>query len=405
MKSNTVWRTNTQKEEKMMKTSRITQILGAIFALAILGAIAPVPAHALTGKGQTITNTVNVSWTGGSTTATATVTVDLKETAPSLSAPADQTTVEGSNISITYTLTSQANGNDTYTLSSSIGTLATISTPATTVNGGTADVFLGASMALSTTADATSTTITLTETAAAAGFATGESVVINGAGTAYPITGASGSTITITGLPTINAGDNINEQIQFTVTFTSGTLVDPTATATHTVTTTAEVNGTPAISASDAVDVVVNESALTVTKTASSSNPEPEETITYTILIAANGVTKSNVKASDTVPAYTVLEGAAYGGSDFAQISKCTLDSIDAGPPVVINYSSCGTAEAISQATDDESATIGSGDAAGTVAGSAIRFNIGNGNDGSSSTGGTVGSNEVFKIEYQVTIQ
>lgn len=394
----------TPNEEKKMKTNRFAQILGAIFVVAFLTiTLTPNLGHAKTGVGTQITNTVTVSWTGGTTTATATLTVALQETAPLLSSPIDKTVGEGSPVTITYNLTSQANGNDNYTLSSSIGALATISTPATTVNGGTLTVDLGSSMALSTDIATTpgSTIITLPETAANAGFTNGELIVINGTGTAYAITAVSGSTITIAATPAINVADNINEQIPFTVTLTSGTLVDPATTATHVVTTKGEVTGNAALFDDDAVNVVVNESALTVNKTASDTSPKPGDTVTYTILIATEGAAVVNVQASDAVPEFTTLVGDAYLGTDFAQISKCTLTSIAGG---VITPNVCGAPENISQATDDESATIGSGDAAGLTATSVIRFNIGNGNDGSSSTGGTVDTNEVFKIEYKVKI-
>ena len=97
-------------------------------AMAIIGFVASTvfvqgTAFATTAANAVITNTATVSWEDSnnanpaSTTASVNVTVSLVAATPSLSAPANQAVDSNSSIDYTYTITTNANGFDTYTLS------------------------------------------------------------------------------------------------------------------------------------------------------------------------------------------------------------------------------------------------------------------------------------------------
>lgn len=389
-----------------MRRDRFACMLGAIIVVALLATLTPTLGHAITGVGTEITNTVNVSWTGGSTTAAATLTVALKPTAPVLDTPPNQGPIgEGASITVSYRVTSQANGMDTYTLSSVFAdNTAKISTPTATVNSGTTEIVLGASMVVNVTESGGNTIITLAQTPTLAGLTSGF-ITKNSTGTAHTITASDDTAKTITLAGTglgFSIGDNVNQQLSFNVTFTTGTLVGSVTTATHALTAKAEVKSDSSLYDDNLVEVTVNESALAVIKTADNTAPMPGNTVTYTILILATGSDAVNVIATDEVPAYTTLKVAT---GNFAQIFACDKDTYTAGSPPTITVTNCSaTPEDVSTATDTDSTVIGSGDASGITEGSDIHFYLGNGNDGTAAKGGTIATDKAIKIVYQVTI-
>ncbi|MFN2366543.1 MAG: hypothetical protein ABR523_08810, partial [Desulfurivibrionaceae bacterium] len=160
-------------------------LLGALALVAFVAVAIPRNAEAATAVGTTISNTVTVTWDGGTNTATATVDVIVKESAPTLafvsSNPASLASVaEGTAITLNYTLTSNSNGKDEYDLSAAFAdNSGVISMPTETVNGGTdTNISVGASMALSDVTD--STDVTIPGLAADHGLENGNTVVIGG---------------------------------------------------------------------------------------------------------------------------------------------------------------------------------------------------------------------------------
>ena len=129
------------KRRKIMKERTSIRNITGIIISALLFALVLAPSSAIadTAAGTTIQNTATVSWTGGTNSDTADVVVQFLEVTPVLTyvTTAPATTVgEGTPMTISYTLTSAANGVDTYTLGSSIAANADFTgTPAVTVNG------------------------------------------------------------------------------------------------------------------------------------------------------------------------------------------------------------------------------------------------------------------------------
>ena len=427
-------------------------------------------AQAETAANAKIVNVVRVDYkdaSGGSSftkSATATVTVNLLAAAPTVTAPTPGSGVtvdSGATQTYSFDIYSNANGPDTYDLALSYdGTPADVNyvnnpadtrdkyissvtdpTGATTVyaSGDVSvnDINIGATIIIG---DDGGNTVTIPAgTGTANGIDDGDFVIIDGV--TYKVGVVNNGTIAahnttnnnrdsethgtvtlfvdtendqawddVADLSVINlAGFTLSERyvVEVTVTADADSAAAADADIYFNLTLSADGAGTPPTPASSSqtdIKTTFTRSQLTITKTADVASAKPGDEITYTVLVALNGSKATSVIVTDAVPEYTTLKVAS---GDFASIRKCTLGSIGAGP--VINYDplTCGTAESISTATDDESATIGSGDAAGSPTfayPSAIRFFIGNTNDGSSATGGDVLNNEVFEITYTVTI-
>lgn len=166
-------------------------------------------------------------------------------------------------------------------------------------------------------------------------------------------------------------------------------------------------NASPASVADQTTEFIVV--ALTITKEvrneslagafAATATGDPGEILEYRVTVTNAGGDATVVIVDDAVPSYTTLvtHTAAYGdqaaGGIFAQVT----DMGGAGTSVDIT----------SAADDDEDGVRGSGNAAGTTAGSAMLFYIGAGNADSTNTGGTVTSTspaDSFTILYQVQI-
>ncbi|MFO7605045.1 MAG: hypothetical protein R6W72_01905 [Desulfurivibrionaceae bacterium] len=336
---------NSQKKHHSAGIGRI--LLGAL-TLAVLTVFAAPPQNAMsaTAVGTTINNTVTVTWTGGSNSASATVDVIIKESAPTLafvsSVPASLVSVaEGAGITLNYTLTSTSNGDDSYDLSAPFtDNSAVITTPTETVNGGTTTVSLGASMALADVAVA-STDIIIPGLAVDHGLASGETVIIGG--TSYTINSVSDdgtdTTLTLDTAITITAGTPIYERLEFAVTFTSGTLQGANTTGDHDITTAAEVTGNAALNDQDARTVTVTKAALDITKTADTATAQPGETITYKVVVTNNGAADaSSVVITDPLPAFTTYEAgsaesSANAAANYGDAGNTALDDDTAGAP------------------------------------------------------------------------
>jgi uncharacterized repeat protein (TIGR01451 family) len=304
------------KEDSMKSPGTILRTLTLAGAFLLVALWAPTAALANTAAGTVITNVATVTWEGGpaeGVSASAQVTVELKAAIPTLdfasNDPADLDSVpEGTLVTLTYTLTSNANGEDSYALAASFADHATIiSTPTATVNGGSATISLGASVALSATVDGTSTIITLPADSSAHGI-TDTSIVIIG-GTPFPVTGVNdgANTITITGTPAVGAGTPIQERKEFTVTFATGTLLGANTAGIHTVTTTATGTAGPA---SGVQTVTVTKATLNISKSANPISAQPGGTVTFTITVENTGAAAaSSIEITDSIPAFTTFAG------------------------------------------------------------------------------------------------
>lgn len=255
----------------------------AVLVMALFGVTQV--AEANSAANTTIRNTVTVNYDDAAgtpltaVTAYVDITVNLVEATPTLSAPADQSTDPATDAVYSYTITSNANGPDTYDLSEvSLVESAGISGSTSAFSVGSID--LGASTV------ATSGTITGAGTTAIAvpsdnandgsvnGIAAGDTVVVNGqVFTVASVDDSNGgnpgtSTITVNGNGTdtnIAVGDVIGEQGSFTLTVTPGT-VTAAGNQTITVNIGAQDDGPTAAQATDETITTVSVPTLTVKK-------------------------------------------------------------------------------------------------------------------------------------------
>ena len=319
--------------------NRLIQMLPrAALALGV-AAFLPSAALASTAANTTISNTATVNYNdaGGVaqpqvTSLAATVTVTLVPSAPGLvstTPPANLTLNQGQNATLTYQITSTANGLDTYNLGSSAAptndTSVTPTFPATIQLGGST---------LAGPAVAGNTTITTPydgnpSNANDNGLVVGSTIVIGGnTYTITTITKNAGANTTTLGLggagitgATVAAGQIIGETKSFTVTVPSGT-VTPGTTGTQGVTTTATSGGGTGPGTTGAVvNITVNRPTLTVTKTVSvdggatfsASGVAPPGTALIYKIVANNtgGSNATSVTFTDVVPQYlTYVNGS-----------------------------------------------------------------------------------------------
>ncbi len=149
---------------------------------------------------------------------------------------------------------------------------------------------------------------------------------------------------------------------------------------------------------SDSCSVTVNALAnLTIKKEvrnltaagsfAATATGKPTDVLEYRVTVTnANPSAANVVVVSDNVPVYTTLVTAS---GNFATAA------LNGGTAVNLT----------SVATDTESATVASGSAGGTAAGSALNFYLGAGNSGGATpAGGTLAGSDEVVLLYQVTI-
>lgn len=331
-------------------------------ATAIIGFVASVVfvqgnAFATTAANTVISNIATVSWEDSnnlnptSTTASVDVTVNLVEATPTLSAPGDQSVDSNNSVDYTYTITSNANGVDTYNLTSSqTGTTGTITGNVTVFrdSGDTTDITsidLGAtSVAAAAAGGATAITVPADGASDASinGIEAGDTLVIGG--NTYTV---SSITDNATGTSTINlsaglvagvsVGAQIGEQAQFIFRVTPTATVDGStvdnavsaqdvanvqAAATDTTTTTVNYSA-PNITVTKYVRNVTNaagnsggagaQSINGATYYTSGVTGNPTDTLEYVIVVSNAGGAGSaaNVVISDPIPAYTTYVGSS----------------------------------------------------------------------------------------------
>ena len=317
------------------KSSKAFRGILAIMALAmLLIAAQPSDSSASTAANTVIRNTVTVNYTNTGGTAmpqiqsTVDVTVALVYATPTLNAPADQSTNPGTAAVYNYTITSNANGSDTYTITTNIDSQSAGISGSTAVPSPVTVTLGGSTIASAVTIAASGTTaITVPNDAASNGsingIAGGNTVVINGqAYTVASIVDNGGtvggtSTITVNGNGTASGllpvGAPIGQRATFTMSVTPGT-VTQSSNQTITVTTSAKGGGAP-IAATDQTVTTVNVAALSVTKEVSTDgnawatsgvSAAPGATLYYRITVTNSGSSNAtNVVITDPQPLYT----------------------------------------------------------------------------------------------------
>ena len=311
---------------RTLSPTRLRAVAGVLGAAALL---LPAGAFASTAANTTITNTASVSYNdaGGTAqtpvTATATVTVILVPSAVTLTSPPAQTISQGTNATLSYTITSTANGLDTYNLSST----ATPGNDSAVTPTLPANITLGGST-LAAPANNGDTSILVPYDgvggATVNGLAVGSVIVVGGnAYTISTITKNPGANTVTIGLGAggpiaggaVAAGQIVGERKVFTETVPSGVVTSGTS-GTQTVSTTATSATSPNPSTTQTTPTVitVNRPTLTVTKLVStdngvtfgaSGNAVPGTSLIYKITATNTGTTQAQqVAFTDVVPLY-----------------------------------------------------------------------------------------------------
>jgi uncharacterized repeat protein (TIGR01451 family) len=305
--------------------------------------VAALPAESLasTAANTVIRNTVSVNYRDTASNpmpqvqATVDISVALVYATPTLTQPADQSTVPGTPAVYTYTITSNANGPDTYALTTNIDSQVPGISGSTAVAAPVSVTLGGTTIATAVTIAAAGTTaITVPNDAAANSSvngitsAAGTTVVINGV--AYTVasivdnggTVGGTSTITVNGNGTASGvlpvGTIIGQRATFTMTVTPGTITTA-ANQTITVTTSAKGGGAP-LAATDVTVTTVNVATLGVTKEVSADGNTwysgvvppatlaiaPGATLYYRITVTNSGSSNAtSVVITDPQPLYT----------------------------------------------------------------------------------------------------
>jgi uncharacterized repeat protein (TIGR01451 family) len=311
----------------------------SLLTLAFLW-VAALPADSLasTAANTVIRNTVSVNYRDTANTvmpqvqSTVDISVALVYATPTLYTPADLSTTPGTPAVYTYTITSNANGPDTYALTTNVDAQSA-GISGSTAAAAPVSVTLGAStIATAVTIAAVGTTaITVPNDAlsnASVNGIAGGTVVINAS--VYTVasivdnggTVGGTSTITVNGNGTASGvlpvGTIIGEQVTFTMTVTPGT-ISAAANQTIDVTTSAKGGGAP-IAATDVTVTTVNVATLGVTKEVSADGNNwfsgvvppatlgavPGNTLYYRITVTNSGSSNAtDVVITDPQPLYT----------------------------------------------------------------------------------------------------
>jgi uncharacterized repeat protein (TIGR01451 family) len=309
-------------------------LVGSFMLLALLVFVLPQAAQAATSGGARIYNTVKVTYSSGVLTlfasANVSVTVNTVAAVPTVTNPANQTTVAGALVTYNFRVKSNSNGFDTYTTSALVDTPTGISaatgpsvTASVTLWGGIA---LGSGAGTITIPNGTQTGLTAGTSTVQIGLTNTYTVTTITPGTAASTDGSGNlvaevsTTLTLTPIGastpitvgSVAAGTQVGEfkAAALVVTFTTGTptVVGTDGTyATHfTITTGALPVALTYTTTPDVITTVVSP-AVTITKIADKVNASTGDTITYTITVTnTHGTaTVNNVTVIDPVPQYT----------------------------------------------------------------------------------------------------
>lgn len=401
-----------------MKTIRLAiHIAVALVASAFIPALA----MASTAANTTITNTVTVDYEDTASnpyqeTASVDILVNLVASAPLLSDPADvDPSTENTGVNLVYTITSTANGPDTYDFSSS-DTTSNMDADAGTTSP---SVSLGGTT-LAVDAVATDTFIVVPYDGndtddIVNGIAAGETIVIGAnayvVGTIDEAGTLSNNTVqiplnsAITGA-TVTIGQIVGERRDVTVTVTTDTITTG-ASGTHTIDTIA-TSSAPALEASLASSTVitVRRPVLTVTKYvrnvtvpvvgagpynfdgetwySSGVNGKPTDVMEYLIVVDNSDPAASqadNIVISDPIPQFTTFapasvllddDGTAADLASFASLDE-TADDADAaeldsaGNGTIYIYAGVGGDDTIAGAGNGDGGSLAQGESSRVI--------------------------------------
>lgn len=319
-------------------TRSIKQLAGALTLAAVFALGAAQAAEASTSANATIFNQVTVEYQSGTTVLTASA--DVSVTVATLAAApmvyvntVAQTTTAGTAIDYIYTVRSNSNGPDTYTLTTPVTSANTgISVPTNTPDVGS--VALWGGIVLSSGAGtinlpggsavglAVNDTVELTVGGSAQRYtvttinpgsaATASAAEVQAVLTLTPIGGAAAITAS-----NVTTGTQIGEYAVIILQQTAGTPTTAGTDGTHvtnlTFTTTATDSSDVVViyatsaGSNNEVTTTVSSPSLSIAKAADKTNAKPGETITYTITVQNTHATAaaSNVTVTDPVPTYT----------------------------------------------------------------------------------------------------
>lgn len=390
---------------------------------ALLAGAALIPSLAFaTAANTTITNTVTVNYTDAASNAqtpveaSVDISVNLVASAPLLTSPADvDPTTEDTGVNLVYTITSTANGPDTYDFTSAdtrtnMDADATFTTPS---------VLLGATtVAAGITAADTVITVPFdgTDDSNVNGLVAGDTIVIDPTGVAEvatilsvdETTGAASNTVTITlTAGTTNGftyGTLIGEQATQTVTVTTDTITTGTS-GTHSVLTTATsvADGAVFTTQGTATVITVRRPVLDVTKyvrnvTTVAFNPlvaditvdgvdyyasgvsgNPTDTMQYLIVIdnsAAGAGTANNIVVSDPIPQFTTFVASSIELDDGSGTFAAQDETADDGDAAELDTTGNGTVYVYAGAGGVDTAAGAGNGAGGTLLASEISYVI-----------------------------
>ena len=390
---------------------------------ALLAGAALIPSLAFaTAANTTITNTVTVNYTDAASNAqthveaSVDISVNLVASAPLLTSPADvDPTTEDTGVNLVYTITSTANGPDTYDFTSAdtrtnMDADATFTTPS---------VLLGATtVAAGITAADTVITVPFdgTDDSNVNGLVAGDTIVIDPTGVAEvatilsvdETTGAASNTVTITlTAGTTNGftyGTLIGEQATQTVTVTTDTITTGTS-GTHSVLTTATsvADGAVFTTQGTATVITVRRPVLDVTKyvrnvTTVAFNPlvaditvdgvdyyasgvsgNPTDTMQYLIVIdnsAAGAGTANNIVVSDPIPQFTTFVASSIELDDGSGTFAAQDETADDGDAAELDTTGNGTVYVYAGAGGVDTAAGAGNGAGGTLLAGEISYVI-----------------------------
>ena len=364
----------------VFRITRLAPLRAAALVLAAL-ALTGTAALASTAANTVITNTATVNFTdsGGvaqtPVTASAVVTVTLVPSAVTLSSPPNQTIAQGISATLSYVITSTANGPDTYNLSS----IATPTNDSAVTGTLPANVILGGTT-LAATANTADTSITVPyDNAGGAivnGIGVGSIVVVGGNPyTVSSVTKNVAANTTTIGLTTaiaggsVAAGTQVGQRLSFVETVPSGTVTSGSS-GSQSVSTTAVSATLNTVTTTQTTPTVltVNRPTLTVTKLVStdggvtfgaSGNAPPGTVLIYKITASNTGTASANAVAfTDALPAYLTYQitTGKFATSSATTYAAATSLTDNSGGYTIVN----GTV------------TYAPGGSAGTVAGGGV---------------------------------
>ena len=323
-------------------STAIKTVFGSLALLAFLAFSQPQAAQAATSGGATIYNTVKVTYLSGSTalfaTANVSVTVNTLAALPTVTNPANQTTVAGALVTYNYTIKSNSNGSDTYTTSLLANAAAGINGPtgpavtgsvplwggiALGSGAGTITVPFGSTTGLVAGVPGVGSTVQIGATAntyTVTAIAPGSAASTDGSGNLVPEAPATLALTPIGGsAPITNLSGLLGMQVgefksTLTVTLTTGTPTVVGTDGSYSTTFSVTTGALPAVLTLPipAVITTVASPAVTITKTASPvGNVNPGGIITYTITVTnTHSISSVNlVSVIDPLPSYTTYVG------------------------------------------------------------------------------------------------